>query len=73
MAARLPVIDSRMVPFEDVARLAVDGMAAVGEEATPPTLSCALFAALAVLADAYGAAGARCSNMPGPARPAAEE
>src|ERR1700693_2843218 len=42
IAAGLPVIDSRMVAFEDGVRLAVRGpMAAVGEEA-PAALSCAL-------------------------------
>jgi hypothetical protein len=37
IAAGLPVIDSRLVGFEDLVRLAVCGpMAAVGEEASPP-------------------------------------
>jgi hypothetical protein len=37
IAAGLPVIDSRVVAFEDVVRLAVRGpMVAVGEEASPP-------------------------------------
>jgi hypothetical protein len=43
IAAGLPAIDSRMMPFEDVVRLAVRGpMATVGEEASPPPLSRAL-------------------------------
>ena len=37
IVAGLPVIDSRMVAFEDVVRLAVKGpMAAVGEDPSPP-------------------------------------
>src|SRR5260221_12935827 len=37
IAAGLPVIDSRMVAFEDVARLAIRGpMAAVGQHPRPP-------------------------------------
>jgi hypothetical protein len=49
IAAGLPVIDSRMVAFEDVVRLAVRGpMVAVGEEASPPPLSRALLCSACV-------------------------
>jgi hypothetical protein len=45
IAAGLPVIDSRVVPFEDVVRLAVRGpMIAVGEEANPPPYHALSFA-----------------------------
>jgi hypothetical protein len=71
IAAGLPVIDSRMVAFEDVVRLAVRGpMAAVGEEASPPPYHALSYAPLAVLANAYRAAGAEVFNIPGPAGPA---
>jgi hypothetical protein len=51
IAAGLPVIDSRMIAFEDVLRLAVRGpMAAVGEEASPPPYH-------ALLRSARGACG----------------
>ena len=59
VAAGLPIIDSRMVPFEDVVRLAVRGpMVAVGEEASPPPYHALSFAPLNVVAQAYRAAGA---------------
>jgi hypothetical protein len=65
IAAGLPVIDSRMVGFEDVARLAVCGpMAAVGEEASPPPYHALSFAPLCLLANAYRAAGAEVFNIP---------
>ncbi len=71
IAAGLPVIDSRMVPFEDVVRLAVRGpMAAVGEEASPPPYHALSYAPLEVLASAYRGAGAEVFNIPVPARPA---
>jgi hypothetical protein len=71
IAAGLPVIDSRMVAFEDVARLAVCGpMAAVGEEASPPPYHALSFAPLCLLANAYRAAGAEVFNIPVPAGPA---
>ena len=64
IAAGLPVIDSRMVAFEDVVRLAVRGlMAAVGEEASPPPYHALSYAPLAVLANAYRAAGAEVFNL----------
>jgi hypothetical protein len=67
IAAGLPVIDSRVVAFEDVARLAVRGpMAAVGEEASPPPYHALSYAPLAVLAAAYRAAGAEVFNIAGP-------
>jgi hypothetical protein len=72
IAAGLPVIDSRLVAFEDVVRLAVRGpMAAVGEEATPPPYHALSYAPLSLLADAYRAAGGEVFNIPisaGPAR-----
>ena len=70
IAARLPVIDSRMVAFEDVVRLAVRGpMVAVGEEASPPPYHALSFAPLSVVAQAYRAAGAEVFNIPGLASP----
>src|SRR5215470_5117809 len=74
IAAGLPVIDSRMVAFEDVVRLAVRGpMVAVGEEASPPPYHALSFAPFRVVAQAYRAAGAEVSNLPDPADPAPEE
>jgi hypothetical protein len=66
IAAGVPVIDSRMVAFEDVVRLAVRGpMAAVGEEPSSPPYHAFSYAPLATLADAYRAAGAEVFNIPG--------
>ncbi len=74
IAAGLPVIDSRMVAFEDVVRLAVRGpMVAVGEEASPPPYHALSFAPLGVVAQAYWAAGAEVFNIPDLTRPAAGE
>ena len=74
IAAGLQVIDSRMVAFEEVLRLAVRGpIVAVGEEANPPPHHALSNAPLAVLADAYRAAGAEIFNMPDPAGQAASE
>jgi hypothetical protein len=74
IAAGLPVIDSRMVPFEDVVRLAVRGpMAAVDEEASPPPYHALSFAPLGVVAQAYRAAGAEVINLFDPAGPAPKE
>jgi hypothetical protein len=71
IAAGLPVIDSRLVAFEDVVRLAVRGpMAAVGEEASPPPYHALSYAPLSLLANAYRAAGAEVFNIPVPAGPA---
>jgi hypothetical protein len=74
IAAGLPVIDSRMVTFEDVVRLAVRGpVVAVGEEASAPPYHAFSFAPLFVVAQAYRAAGAEVFNIPDLARPAAGE
>src|SRR5262245_26605021 len=74
IAAGLPVIDGRMVAFEDVVRLAVRGpMVAVGEEASPPPYHALSFAPLRVVAQAYCAAGAEVFNLSDPAGPAPEE
>jgi len=70
IAAGLPVIDSRMVAFEHVVRLAVRGpMVAVGEEASPAPYHALSFAPLSVVARAYRAAGAEVFNIPGLASP----
>ena len=67
IVAGLPVIDSRMVAFEDVVRLAVSGpMAAVGEDPSPPPYHALSYSPLAVLANAYRAAGAEVLNIAGP-------
>src|SRR6516162_4506246 len=71
IAAGLPVIDSRMVAFEDVVRLAIRGpIAAVGEEASPPPYHALSYTPLAVLANAYRAAGAEVFKISVPAGPA---
>jgi hypothetical protein len=68
IAAGVPVIDSRMVAFEDVVRLAVRGpMAAVGEELIQPPYHVFSYAPLVALADAYRAAGAEVFNISKPA------
>jgi hypothetical protein len=64
VAAGVPVIDSRMVAFEDVVRLAVRGpMAAVGEEPSPPPYHAFSYAPLVALANAYRQAGAEVFNI----------
>jgi hypothetical protein len=74
IAAGLPVIDSRMVAFEDVVRLAVRGpMVAVGEEASSPPYHALSFAPLSAVAQAYRAAGAEVFNIPDVASPSAGE
>jgi hypothetical protein len=66
IAAGVLVIDSRMVAFEDVVRLAVRGpMAAVGEEPSPPPYHAFSYAPLVALAGAYRAAGAEVFNIAG--------
>ena len=70
IAAGLPVIDSRLVAFEDVVRLAVRGPMAVGEEASPPPYHALSYAPLSLLANAYRAVGAEVFNIPVPTRPA---
>jgi hypothetical protein len=68
IAAGLPVIDSRMVPFEDVVRLAVRGpMVAVGERASPRPYHALSYAPLVEVASAYRAAGAEVYNIGDPA------
>ncbi len=72
IAAGLPVIDSRMVAYEDVVRLAVRGpMAAVGEAASQPPYHALSYAPLAVVAATYAAAGAEVFNIPRSAAPRA--
>jgi hypothetical protein len=64
IAAGLPVIDSRMVPFEDVVRLAVRGpMVAVGDRASPRPYHALSYAPLIEVANAYRAAGAEVYNI----------
>jgi hypothetical protein len=60
----LPVIDSRMVPFEEVVRLAVRGpMVAVGESPSAQPYHALSYAPLVAVASAYRAAGAKVFNM----------
>jgi hypothetical protein len=69
--AGLPVIDSRMVDFDQVARLSVNGpMAAVGRDADPPPWHALSFAPLGVVAKAWQEAGAEVFNIPVTAREA---
>jgi hypothetical protein len=64
IAAGLPVIDSRMVAFDEVVRLAVRGlMVAVGEGPSPQPYHALCYAPLAAVASAYRAAGAEVFNM----------
>ncbi|MFL9828151.1 hypothetical protein [Rhodoplanes sp. SY1] len=68
IAAGLPVIDSRTVPFDDVVRLAVRGpMPAVGEDPSPKPWHAFSYVPLAVLAEAYRDAGAEVFNIAAPA------
>ncbi len=63
--AGLPVIDSRMVDFDQVVRLSVNGpMVAVGRDADPPPWYALSFAPLGVVAKAYQEAGAEVFNIP---------
>ena len=65
IAAGLPVIDSRAVPFDLVWDLAVRGpMVPVGEPPSPPPYHALAYAPLAVLLEAYRAAGAEVFNVP---------
>ena len=65
IAAGLPVIDSRSVPFDLVCDLAVRGpMVAVGEPPGPPPCHAFAYAPLAVVVEAYRAAGAEVFNLP---------
>jgi hypothetical protein len=62
--AGLPVIDTRMVAFEEVVRVAVRGpMVAVGESPSPQPYHALSYAPLATVASAYRAAGAEVFNM----------
>jgi hypothetical protein len=64
IAAGLPVIDSRMVDFSAVARLAIKGpMIAVGEPSSPPPYHSLSYAPLTVVAASYRAAGAEVWNL----------
>jgi hypothetical protein len=64
IAAGMPVIDSRMVDFAAVARLAIKGPTiAVGEQPSPPPYPALSYAPLAVVAAAYRAAGAEVCNL----------
>jgi len=64
IAAGLPVIDSRMVDFATVARLAInEPMIAVGEPPSPPPYDAFSYAPLAVVAVAYRTAGAELWNL----------
>ena len=64
VAAGLVVIDSRMVDFATVARLAIKGpMIAVGEPPSPPPYHALSYAPLTVVASAYRAAGAEVWNL----------
>jgi len=66
IAAGLPVIDSRMVEFGVVARLAINGpMIAVGEAASMLPYHAFSYAPLTVVAAAYRDAGAQVWNLPG--------
>ena len=74
VAAGLPVIDSGMVAFEDVVRLAVSRpIPAVGEASNSPPYHALSDAPLAVLANAYRAAGAEVFNVGGPVTAAMRE
>jgi hypothetical protein len=69
--AGLPVIDSRMVDFDQVARLSVNGpMVAVGRDADMPPWHALSFAPLGVVAKAWQEAGAEVFNIPVTAREA---
>ena len=72
IAAGLPVINSRVVAFKDVVRLAVRRpMVAVGEQASPAYHGLS-FAPVGVVAQAYREAGAEVFNIPDPAGPPEE-
>lgn len=64
IAAGLPVIDSRNLPYEVACKLAIAGpMVAVGEPASPPPYGPLSYAPLAVVAEAYRADGAEVHNL----------
>jgi hypothetical protein len=63
--AGLPVIDSRMVDFDEVVHLSVNGpVVAVGGDADPSPWHALSFAPLGVVAKAYQDAGAEVFNIP---------
>src|SRR3954466_5989275 len=65
VAAGLPVIDSRMVPFERAAKLAVSGpLVAVNEPPSPRPWHGLSYAPLQAVAAAYRKAGAEVCNIP---------
>ena len=65
IAAGLPLIDSRSVPFDLVLDLALRGpMVAVGEPPSPPPYHAFAYAPLALVLEAYRAAGADVFNDP---------
>lgn len=67
IARGLPVIDSRKAPFAEVASLVARGpRIAVGEEPDEPPYRALSRAPLAVVAEAYRAAGAEVLNLTGP-------
>jgi hypothetical protein len=69
VAAGLPVIDSRDMPFEAVWRLAVQGpMVAVGRAPDPPPWHALAYAPLEAVAAAYRDAGAEVLNLDPPGR-----
>jgi len=65
ISSGLPVIDSRMVPFELAAKLAVNGpMIAVNSEPSPRPWHALACAPLSAVAAAYRKAGADVINIP---------
>lgn len=65
IAAGLPVIDSRRVTFERVAKLAIEGpMIAVARAPDPAPWNALSYAPLIDVAKAYAAAGAEVHNLP---------
>lgn len=65
IAAGLPVIDSRMVPFDVAAKLVVSGpMIAVNEPAGPRPWHALSYAPLGAVAAAYRKAGAEVFHIP---------
>lgn len=64
IAAGLPVIDSRCVDFDNVAKLAISGpMICVGGKPDPKPWGAFSYAPLVVVARAYAAAGAEVYNL----------
>ena len=65
IAVGLPVIDSRMIPFDLAAKLAVNGpMIAVDQPVDPRPWHALSYAPLAAVAAAYRKAGAEVFNIP---------